>query len=289
MAIVSKLVVLCDDIWCSAMTEGETNLSMVANFMGIDFEKGQDSLHEKRYRARYFPGPGLGNPFDLVLSGKLGHSIATRCVDVYEYIVANFTEGHEIWMFGAGQGGYVIRCVAGMIEKCGIVKVPHEAIHDTRMLACRTYILYANQASYLPSILRFRITSGWRVERPIKFIGLFDATGPKSFAQHPSAVESTWSLPPPCHDVDFGRVAEHVYHAVAIHERLPFFHLYPLPPPDDTEKQTNRSPSVCEKWFPGTHYDLARQEFSFQRGRIIANMSFSSWLLGQRVRPNTDF
>ncbi len=283
----SKLVVLCDDMWCSAKTASETNLRLLARFVGINFEARGDSIHGDRLQARYFPGPGLGTAFDLVVSGEIGDSIATRCVDIYEYIANNFTESHELWMFGAGRGAYVIRCVAGMIDKCGIVRVKQGVNLETRMLAHGAYTMYASQAGNLPAISRFKTTSSWvLVERPIKFIGLFDTTGPKRFAPISFAVESTWSLPPPCDDFDLSRVAEHVYHAVAIHERLPLFNFYPLPPSDDGEKQTSGSRNVHEKWFPGMHYDLARQEFSFQPAGGITNMPSFFWPFGERVRPN---
>ncbi len=294
-----KLVVLCDGMWCSAETKSETNLRMLARLIGIDFEKRQDSLHDGRRRARYFPGPGLGNPLDLVVGNRIGDDIATRCIDIYAYIADNFAEGCELWMFGLGRGAYVIRCVAGMIEKCGIVRARSLVGHDeTRALACRAYAMYVDQAAgSLPSssMSKFKSTSSWAVEKPIRFIGLLDTTSPKGFAALlPSLVAAspmvTWLLPAPRRDdADFLRAVEHVCHAVAIHERLPFFDPCPLRwSEDDDRDQARGTRNVHEKWFPGLHYDLGRQEFSFQSllGAGVANSPVPSWLLGQRIRPN---
>jgi hypothetical protein len=289
MGVTPKLIVLCDGMWCSAETKSETNLRMLARLVGINFEKREDSLHDERCQARYFAGPGLGTPLDLVATGKLVDDIGTRCIDIYKYIADNFTAKHEVWMFGLGRGAYVIRCVAGMVANCGILKATGDD-HETRVLAQRAYTMYVNQTDSLSSMSKFRSTSSWAVERPIKFIGLLDTTSPKGFAVLSSIATASgfpWRLHPPCHDADVLRVAEMVYHAVAMHERLPFSDLCPLRPPYADEKQASRPRNVHEKWFPGMHYDLARQEFSLHPlGGGLPHNSLLSWSLGQRVQPN---
>ena len=149
---VSKLIVLCDGVWCSAETERETNLRILARLMGIGFEKREDFLPGKCRKVRYFPRPGLGNPLDLIIRGSLGDNIATRCIDIYKYIANNFTGEDKLWMFGAGRGVYVILYIAEMIDRYGIVKVKHSAIYETRVMARGAYTMSASPADYLHSI-----------------------------------------------------------------------------------------------------------------------------------------
>ncbi|KAI5456969.1 hypothetical protein BGZ63DRAFT_366017, partial [Mariannaea sp. PMI_226] len=234
----------------------------------------------------------MGNAvLDQVFAGSTSPDIAARCIDIYRYIVNNFTIRHEIWMFGLGRGAYVVRCVAGMIKNYGILKKMGDD-HETAALVNYIYSMYENLGhDYRPSspqMASFRSRASWDVAKPVKFMGILDTTDPSSL---PRLLSMAVSKYPPVDSLNSSSAVEHVYHAISIHERLPLFDFCSiLPMTDETKEQV--LPSLNEKWFPGTHHDLGRQNFpSTLVGRIIGGLIawlfWLPWLPWPRGRPNT--
>jgi hypothetical protein len=127
--------------------------------------------------AGYQEGFGLNSNFlNYVWDGATAASIGDECIAVYRFIVENFTQDHEIWLFGFSRGSYTVRCVAGMINNCGIVKrLPEYSEEEVQDLCTGVFKTYR---SALP---RDRPHSGeceefkgdasrvWQVRRPSKF------------------------------------------------------------------------------------------------------------------------
>ncbi|EXK83417.1 hypothetical protein FOQG_12279 [Fusarium oxysporum f. sp. raphani 54005] len=281
----SKLIVLCDGMWCGRKTKTETNIYMLARLMGIPVDRGEDSRDDDGFQARYFDGPGLGNAaLDQISTGSTSPDIATRCIDIYKYIVDHFTDKHEIWMFGLGRGAYVVRCVAGMVNNCGIIKKTHDD-HETSLLINHVYSMYETLdrdcRPSSPRMVRFRSRSSWEVATPVRFMGILDTTDPAGL---PYFLSPATSKHPPVYDINALSAVKSVYHAISIHERLSLFDLCRIPE-DIAEEQAEVSPSINEMWFPGMHYDIGRQNFpptlgAGTRGRFL------HWLPWPAIHPN---
>lgn len=289
MGKISTLVVLCDDTWCGSKTRPGTNMYILARLIGIDVGCGKDSLEKDGCQARYFDGPGLGNNFlDRLFSGSMSNDIATRCVDVYRYIVNNFTEKHEIWMFGLGGGAYVVRCVAGMINNCGIIKRTGDD-DETALLIDRVYSAYASKDDECepssPQMAGFRRESSWAVRKPVKFMGILDTTTP---GRSTSLLSLVTSELPPMFYANVSSVIQNIYHAVSLHERLPFVDLCPIRGNTVKREIHDDLPHVHEKWFPGMHYDLGRQSFAvtLHIGAILGLPDRLFPLPGLTIQPN---
>ncbi|KAF9079274.1 hypothetical protein BGX23_004545, partial [Mortierella sp. AD031] len=97
-------------------------------------------------RACYFPGAGLGD--------------------------------HEIWMFGFSRGAYTMRCVAGMINNCGILKQTNNAGPLDLRLCDQVYKIYrscdAEDHPKAAKILEFKRQASYDVCTPVKFMGVMD-------------------------------------------------------------------------------------------------------------------
>ncbi|KAF9346267.1 hypothetical protein BGX26_002246 [Mortierella sp. AD094] len=125
--MAKKLIVLCDGTWWGSETETRTNILKLAEIIGIDTtgytydpKKAEPiSYQNGGVDACYFPGAGLRVP---LFNGATGNDIDRNCIEVYKYIVKHHTPKHQIWMFGLSRGAYTVRCVAGMINNCGIHK-----------------------------------------------------------------------------------------------------------------------------------------------------------------------
>ncbi|KAL9568935.1 hypothetical protein ACKAV7_006921 [Fusarium commune] len=238
----SKLIVLCDDLWCDRETR--TNIFELARLIGINVGGKEDTIIRENLKARYFSGSGLHKSILNSMFGGSTHAMESPCTDVYSYIVDNFSDQQDIWMFGLGIGAYLVCCVAGMIHHCGIVN--RHQNEDTTRLSNEIFWIYSTEnpenASLSPKMDIFRERSSWLVEKPIKFIGLLDMIA--------------------LSEVHFRDVAENIYHAISIHDRLRF--IQPISVWKDIDSQEPRNwQRVCEKWFPGTHYDIGRQQLTF--------------------------
>jgi len=251
--------------------------------MGID-TNAQSAAHEfDNIKARYFKGVGLRGSFMSYLwNGAFASDREKDCNEVYEFIAQNFTPEHEIWMFSLSRGAYTVRSVAGMINNCGIVR------SDKAKLTEQIYKLYRSPYSVnKPSsaeMEQFRSKVSHPVQTPIKFMGLFDTVGSLGIPRlnYDTGVGFEW---PEFHDNKVWSTVEKVYHAMSIHDRLWAFQPC-LASRDDKNTRTKRPDlRIYQKWFPGAHYNIGRQEFQFLReGSNAVERFINRW--GDTVSPN---
>lgn len=277
-----KLIVLCDDVGCGRETKTQTNIYLLAQHIGIDMKRENRCLDQWERRARYFDGPSLG--LGLISSGSKGDDIASRCIEVYRYIVGYYTPEHEIWMFGLGLGAYVVRHVANMIGRCGIVRTTGEddiwtslTLIDHASFMYKYY--YGVPSPSLTELETFKRERSWGVDKPIKFMGLFDTIRPDGFLRVLLLDQTQW---PELGDGNTTNAVQNIYHAVSIHERSSFFRLCQIQ--EDSTYQTDYDTDVYEMWFPGTHHDLGRQKFPL--GLDIDAKKWPFWLLSSAIDPN---
>ena len=60
-----------------------------------------------------------------ILGQHIGYGVNTLIVDCYEAILKHYEPGDRVYLFGFSRGGYVVRCVANVMNLCGI------PVHDT--------------------------------------------------------------------------------------------------------------------------------------------------------------
>jgi hypothetical protein len=184
--------------------------------------------------------------------------------------VENFTDEHEIWLFGFSRGAFTIRCVAGMINNCGIIKrLPEYTDAEVQRLCYEVFRTYRSalpvDAPKSPECQRWKGLEDkvWQVTRPIRFMGIIDTVGALGIPRLNAGIGFDWS-PFEFFDQTISSVVQHVYHAPCLHDRLWTFQpclVYPNEEVDDSEDKA----VVNQRWFPGTHYDVGRMTFRFVR------------------------
>lgn len=77
--------------------------------------------------AFYDPGLGAGEAGGLTFkrtrnffASAVGSGIDENIIDCYEAIIANYEEGDRVCLFGFSRGAYTVRCVANVMNLCGI-------------------------------------------------------------------------------------------------------------------------------------------------------------------------
>ena len=60
--------------------------------------------------AGYQEGVGLNRTFlEYIWDGATASTIGDECISVYKFIVENYTDDHEIWLFGFSRGAFTVR------------------------------------------------------------------------------------------------------------------------------------------------------------------------------------
>lgn len=244
--------------------------------------------------AGYQEGVGLNRTFlEYIWDGATASAFGDECISVYKFIVENYTSDYEIWLFGFSRGAFTIRCVAGMINNCGIIKRLPEYTEEEVDGLC--YDVFRTYRSDLPidapkseecQRLRRDETRVWPERRPIRFMGCIDTVGALGIPRLNAGIGFDWS-PFEFFDQQASSVIQYVYHAPALHDRLWIFQpclIFPSES-DQTDKAV-----VRQKWFPGTHYDVGRMTFRFVRqspGNWIEGiLGWLPDLLSKTVFPN---
>lgn len=185
------------------------------------------------------------------------------------------------------------RCVAGMINNCGIIKRLPEYTEKEVQTLC--YEVFRTYRSALPvdapksdECQRWKGDNDrvWQQKKPIRFMGLIDTVGALGIPRLNAGIGFDWS-PFEFFDQHVSSVVQHVYHAPALHDRLWIFQPCLVYPNEGDEKE---SAIVHQKWFPGTHYDVGRMTFRFVR-QSPANWieDLLGWLpdlLSRTIYPN---
>ncbi|CAK7210065.1 hypothetical protein SCUCBS95973_000666 [Sporothrix curviconia] len=296
---MQRIVVLSDGTWCGRETGTQTNIYRLARLMGIPIEQpnSQDeyTLNTPTLHARYRHGVGLNSTFlDYLFNGITAQDIATECVSAYRFIVDHYAENSEIWLFGLSRGAYTVRCVAGMINNCGILR-KCDTDADTDLLCREVYRRYRSRYDvHCPDSeqsIAFRKRKSWpligdeadgepRRRAPVRFMGLLDTVGSLGIPDFQWGIGLEWAA---FYDNQVSSVVDQVGHFVSLHDRIFCFQ------PCLASRKDPALPGIHEEWLPGVHYDLGRQRFRFFRTgaswpeRVLANWTYAT----KAVEPNS--
>lgn len=185
---MGKRIVLClDGTWneegqTDQGTEVETNVRRI--YAGVDAGGTQ--------RRCYFPGVGT-RLFERVRGGLFGWGLFEQIKDAYRELRDAYEPGDDIFLFGFSRGAYSARSLAGMIQRCGILKRDVDAARievDLRALlgtlqrprglpdaTDEVFALYKEgyDEARRPAIERFK--RAWCHAADIRFLGVWDTVG----------------------------------------------------------------------------------------------------------------
>lgn len=319
-----RLVIFCDGTWVGRETKvanaPPSNIRQLANMVGeVEYNEAtvhESTVHPIRVRphilensfnpsvssndesniiAGYQEGVGLNRTFlEYIWDGATASAIGDECISVYKFIVENYTDEHEIFLFGFSRGAFTVRCVAGMINNCGIIKRLPSYTDDEVQRLC--YDIFRTYRSPLEQDkphstdcehLKGDSSHIWQVARPIRFMGIIDTVGALGIPRLNAGIGFDWA-PFEFFDQNISSCVQEVYHAPALHDRLWIFQpclVFPSPSKPDSTTNGNANANgngnttipkskITQRWFPGTHYDVGRMTFRFIR------QSPSNWLEG---------
>ncbi|MHB8742710.1 MAG: DUF2235 domain-containing protein [Sulfuricaulis sp.] len=201
---------------------------------------GQDA-NEITQLVFYHDGVGTHWGLDRFTGGAFGAGMADNIRDLYRFLVYNYRDGDEIFLFGFSRGAFTVRTLAGFMNKCGFVG------KDDDYYVPDIYSCY--EKNFDPSSPQWKAAfHNVRHPRPcpeIKFIGVWDTVGalgaPGLLGQLLNRNKFHF------HDVALNDHIRNAYHAVSIDEhRAPFVpSLWSIP--------AGWNGKMEQAWFPGVH------------------------------------
>ncbi|XXQ39851.1 T6SS Phospholipase effector Tle1-like catalytic domain-containing protein [Plasmodiophora brassicae] len=82
-------------------------------------KKGLDGIRQQTFYEK-----GVGTTFvDKHLGGLFAVSIASYIISAYEWMVANYNDGDEVFIFGFSRGAFICRTLMGIIDQYGLLDV----------------------------------------------------------------------------------------------------------------------------------------------------------------------
>lgn len=251
---MKRLAVFLDGTWNDP--GDNTNVWRLRSMLSKNDSHGIEQL------AYYDTGVGT-KWYDHFRGGAAGVGLSQNIRDAYRWLVENYDDGDEIYVFGFSRGAFTARSLAGMISKCGLLlpgsPMPVKQVYDRywRKSARPIYRLPASvpPESDLELEVKWIINYSRRVR--IKFIGVWDTVGALGINVIPSRHEARGE-----YDRHFVRLSasyDNAYQAMALDEHrkayaLSRWYLFiPEAAPDKTHKPP---PEVEQRWFIGAHANV---------------------------------
>jgi uncharacterized protein (DUF2235 family) len=145
------------------------------------------SLCAETNEQRVYYSQGVGTRRgETARGGITGYGIDDEIIDAYTWLIENFDDGDEIFIFGFSRGAYTARSLSGLICKCGVLKrgapLSIEQLYDRYQLYSATTIR-SLLAHALPKDAS--IEDQWIVKysqaTKIAFVGVWDTVGSLGF------------------------------------------------------------------------------------------------------------
>lgn len=242
-----KIIIFADGTWNTpANLEGgmvaSTNVFRLFNELVPQSEQDGKKMCQLRY---YTEGVGTSPGSDKFIGGLFGKGINENIIEVYRFIVENYTKGDELYFFGFSRGAYTVRSLAGLIRNCGIIKRKyHQKIE-------RAFEIYRSRDEKdqpdSPQPKFFRDSFCHKGPITIKFLGVWDTVGSLGIPFRWFSFRAKHRF----HDVELSSIVDKAYHAVSIDERRVFFR------PSLWRQDPEHHHQLLEQvWFNGVHSDV---------------------------------
>lgn len=197
-----------------------------------------------------------------VIGGSWGKGLTEKVQEAYNWLVENYEDGDQIFIFGFSRGAHTARSLAGFISICGLLKAGGALGVD------QLYERYRNDDNRtifkLPTFASQDITleERWMLKysRPvaIEMVGVWDTVGALGVPAFSFSGISSSTLK--FHHTGLRKPIRHGFHALAIDEHRAKFTPTPWTIRTKVGATTSTSmrsiESVEQRWFVGAHANV---------------------------------
>ncbi len=249
--------------------------------------RGADGVEQN---VRYFSGVGAQG-FKIV-GGTVGLGLRKIVQDAYYWVVDNYRDDQELYIYGFSRGAYAARALAGLIGDCGVRKVKDKGVFD---------IARANRSARDAS-RRGEPPSGADIQanNRIKLLGVFETVGsygvPAGFSGlAPLGRYLMLKAFGGFEDTRLGSHVDHALHAIGVDERRRPF----IPTFWTVNKGEPHPKNIEQNWFPGVHSNVGGgyEEsglsdialiWMIARTQALTGLSFDNDAIRRALKPNID-
>jgi uncharacterized protein (DUF2235 family) len=245
-----KRIITCSDGTWNKPGDEEDGKPIRTNVQKI-FESICNSANDGTKQIKYYDqGIGsAGSKLTRIIDGATGRGLDENILDAYKFIIWNYEQGDEIYLFGFSRGAYTARSLAGLIRTAGLVK------NNNLRLINQAYAMYRNRSNSAEHpdgdvAKKFRDEHS-QPEVRIKFIGVWDTVGSLGIPSFSFFNKKKYQF----HDTTLSSIVDHAYHALAIDEQRKNFQ----PALWEQSQKVNQGDvkQVLEQvWFSGVHSNI---------------------------------
>ncbi len=247
-----RLIVCCDGTWNVPEPQLETNVVRLVRSIVPDDHGIAQIVH-------YHEGVGTGNVVDRIAGGGAGVGLSASVKACYGFLVDNYREHDEIFLFGFSRGAYVVRALGGLIGLVGIMR----KLEMDRFADMWNWY-WQEEDKRAPADLQ-KIAPKRYQNVEIECIGVWDTVGALGIPGSRFCAQAF-----AFHDTGLGPHVRHAFQALAMDERRGNFQAavwVPLNP--DTGAQRSEAAGISahadrsgpeqvlkQVWFPGVHSNV---------------------------------
>ena len=194
------------------------------------------------------------------LDAAVGLGVRDNVLDAYRYLMHNYGEGDQVYLFGFSRGAYTVRALAAMLRCCGLLRPGHDN------LAAYAWAVFTNADGSENESVKFagaaRIKKVFGRDIGVHMVGVWDTV---------SSFGWIWDLQYIPYTASNDAIA-YVRHALAIDERRACFRPNHFWPPEEQDE--------LSVWFAGVHADVGGGYSEDQGG--LSKISLE-WMMGEAV------
>lgn len=267
-----KRIIICSD---GTWNKPEEDLTKDYPTNVLKFSRAIKPVDDKGVAQTVFYDWGIGSYHDKVGGGSFGAGLDKNIMDGYRYIVHNYDIGDEIFLFGFSRGAYTVRCLAGLINNCSVLKKEHE----NRI--AEAYKLYKNPKEKPDGMVsqEFRNKYSHSQKTPIHFVGVWDTVGALGL---PKSIFGFIKDKHLFYDNKIGSIIKTARHALSIDERRKDFE--PTIWQQDWEKKVD----LKQVWFAGVHSDVGGSYPPDKNGHVLSDIPMM-WMKNEAEKQNLQF
>jgi uncharacterized protein (DUF2235 family) len=276
MADVKRIALFLDGTWNNV--DNNTNVWRLK------------SLCAKSPEQLVYYSAGVGTQSGQQLSGGMfGIGIDDEVTTAYEWLVENYEQNAQLFIFGFSRGAFTARSLAGFVSKCGLLKpgspLSLKQIFERYRMGTAPSVRALNNATEGSLSQEDQWIKEYSRAIPIWFQGVWDTVGalgvPLPLIPKVSSKDFTFL------ETDLRINDTYAYHALAIDEHRPAF--APTLWVKSTPKQGDTFPprslaDVEQRWFVGAHANVG----GGYENDLLAQIPLE-WLMSKAIAHGLEF
>jgi len=218
---------------------------------------------------KIFYSVGVGTARDeKIRGGAFGYGIDDVVVAAYEWLIENYEDKDEVFIFGFSRGAYTARSLAGFISRCGVIglgaPLSIKQLYDRYRQGDNALTIH--ELLEATDTAQFDIEEKWIVKYcvpiEVKFTGVWDTVAALANTAHLADITGGDHR---FLDANLRKTERFIYHALAIDENREIFDATLLTvyfPKEEPYVDPRDFADVEQRWFCGSHGNVGGGNYS---------------------------